>query len=306
MRTTNLMTSRLVLTGIEDASTRLAHTQRKLTTGKEILRASDDPLNAHRALTLREETEGLKQYQKNVTDGEAWQNVSDIAFQRLNDYTAKAKELVIQGASDSTSPAGREAIAQEIDQIIKAVKQEANATYAGRFIFGGTAVTTPPYSVDGVDPYAGNAETFARQIGPGVSVPVNALVNTVLGNGAGVAPGQNDNKLLHTLRDVATHLRSGTTADANLLRGTDLSRLDTNTDVLLGLRAEVGARSNRFEVANGRLAEIEENVTRLLSETEDADMAKTMVDFSMQTAVYQSALRSGANIVQASLLDFLR
>ena len=167
MRTTNLMTSRLVLTGIEDASTRLAHTQRKLSTGKEILRASDDPLNAHRALTLREETEGLKQYQKNVTDGEAWQNVSDIAFQRLNDYTAKAKELVIQGASDSTSPAGREAIAQEIDQIIKAVKQEANATYAGRFIFGGTATGTPPYSVDGVDPYAGNAETFARQIGPG-------------------------------------------------------------------------------------------------------------------------------------------
>ena len=306
MRTTNLMTSRLALGGIEDAASRLAHTQRKLTTGKEILRASDDPLGAHRALALREETEGLVQYQRNVTDGEAWQNVSDIAFQRRNDYTAKARGLVIQGASDSTSPAGRVAIAEEIDQIIKAVKQEANATYAGRFIFGGTAVTAPPYDVDGADPYAGNTETFARQIGPGVSVPVNALVNNVLGNGTGAGVGQNDNKLLHTLRDISTHLRSGTTADGNLLRSTDLTWLETNTDTLLGLRAEVGARANRFEVANGRLAEIEENVTRLLSETEDADMAKTMVDFSMQQAVYQSALRSGANIVQASLLDFLR
>ena len=35
-------------------------------------------------------------------------------------------------------------------------------------------------------------------------------------------------------------------------------------------------------------------------------MAKTMVAFSMQQSVYQSALRSGANIVQSSLLDFLR
>ena len=35
-------------------------------------------------------------------------------------------------------------------------------------------------------------------------------------------------------------------------------------------------------------------------------MAKTMVDFSMQHSVYQSALQPGANIVQASLLDFLR
>lgn len=35
-------------------------------------------------------------------------------------------------------------------------------------------------------------------------------------------------------------------------------------------------------------------------------MAKTLVAFSTQQAVYQAALRAGANIVQASLLDFLR
>jgi flagellin-like hook-associated protein FlgL len=35
-------------------------------------------------------------------------------------------------------------------------------------------------------------------------------------------------------------------------------------------------------------------------------MARAMVDYSMQQSVYQAALKSGANIVQASLLDFLR
>jgi flagellin-like hook-associated protein FlgL len=35
-------------------------------------------------------------------------------------------------------------------------------------------------------------------------------------------------------------------------------------------------------------------------------MAKTLIDYSMQRSVYQSALQSGASIVQASLLDFLR
>ncbi len=44
----------------------------------------------------------------------------------------------------------------------------------------------------------------------------------------------------------------------------------------------------------------------LLSKTEDADMAKTLVDASTQQAVYQSALQAGAKIVQTSLLDFLR
>jgi flagellin-like hook-associated protein FlgL len=35
-------------------------------------------------------------------------------------------------------------------------------------------------------------------------------------------------------------------------------------------------------------------------------MAKTLIDFSMQQNVYQSALRAGSNIIQQSLLDFLR
>jgi flagellin-like hook-associated protein FlgL len=34
-------------------------------------------------------------------------------------------------------------------------------------------------------------------------------------------------------------------------------------------------------------------------------MAQTMIDFSTQQSVYQSALAAGAKIVQASLLDYL-
>ena len=71
-------------------------------------------------------------------------------------------------------------------------------------------------------------------------------------------------------------------------------------------RAVVGATSNRLEVAGSRLLELEESAQGLLSETEDADMAKAMIDFSMQQSDYQSALKTGANIVQASLLDLLR
>ena len=47
-------------------------------------------------------------------------------------------------------------------------------------------------------------------------------------------------------------------------------------------------------------------LTKQLSDTEDADIAKTMIDFNSQSAAYQASLRAGANIVQASLMDFLR
>ena len=55
--------------------------------------------------------------------------------------------------------------------------------------------------------------------------------------------------------------------------------------------AVVGATSNRLETAGSRLLELEES-QGLLSETEDADMAKAMVDFSMHQSVYQAALKS--------------
>lgn len=301
-RVTNLMTSQLVLGGLNDASDRVARTQHKLSTGKEILRASDDPLATRRALALRGEVEGLKQYQTNVADGQGWQNVTDVALARTGDYVGRVRELVLQASSDSTSPLARKAIADEVDQLVEAVKQEANAGYAGRFVFSGTETLTPPYAIGGSDAYTGNAQQFARQIGQGVSVPMNVVGSRLYGGGQAAG----DDKLFHVLRDVSEHLRSGTPADTQLLRSRDLERLDANVDNLLGIRAEVGAKTNRLEIASGRLAEIEGNATRLLSETEDADMARTMVDFSMQQAVYQAALRSGANIVQASLLDFLR
>jgi flagellar hook-associated protein 3 FlgL len=193
-------------------------------------------------------------------------------------------------------------MATELEQLIDGIKQEMNANYGGRYVFAGTATSTPPYAQGAVDTYAGNAGSVVREIGDSVNVKINVAGSDLLGNGQAA----NDGKLLDVLRDAVQHLRSGTPADLQTLRTTDLAGLDTNLETLNKLRATTGAMTNRLETADSRLAELEETATRLLSETEDADMAKALVDFSMQQSVYQSALQSGANIVQASLLDFLR
>jgi flagellar hook-associated protein 3 FlgL len=301
-RITSQMVSRSVLADLNDVATRMAETQRKMASGKEITRPSDNPFGTARALTLRGELEDNRQLQRNVSDASAWNQATDTALSNVTDVVQRARELLIQGANDSSSPTARAAIATEIDQLTESLKQEANASYSGRFIFAGTATTTSPYSVSGPDAYAGDAGTVARGIGPGVAVQVNVVGSSFLGNGQAAA----DNKLLDVLRDIADDLRGGTPANAANLRGTDIQRLDQNLDNLSSIRATVGATGNRLEAAASRLAETEEATSGLLSETEDADMAKTLVDFSMQQSVYQSALHSGANIVQASLLDFLR
>lgn len=301
-RITNSMISRSVLSDLNEVSTRLSKTQQRMSSGKQITRASDDPYGTSRALSLRGDVAGTQQYQRNVNEAEAWQNVTDSALGTITASVHRARELTIQGASDSAGPAARKAAAAEIDQLIASIKQDANASYGGHFVFSGTATTTSPYTVNGPDSYAGDNGTVAREIGPGVAVQVNVLGSGVLGQGQAAGDG----KLLNVLRDISDHLKSGTVADANTLRNADLKGLETALDTINQARATVGATTNRLESADGRLQQVEESTTKLLSDVEDADMAKTYVDFSMQQSVYQSALRAGANIVQQSLLDFLR
>jgi flagellin-like hook-associated protein FlgL len=90
------------------------------------------------------------------------------------------------------------------------------------------------------------------------------------------------------------------------LRGGDMTGLQNRLDGLLQIRARNGAQTNRLDAAHTRLDQINGTLTDQLSNTEDADIGKTLIDFNSQSAAYQAALKAGANIVQASLMDFLR
>jgi|SRR5215210_7239874 len=303
-RITNNMISRSVLADLNEVANRQAATRRQMSSGKAITRPSDDPYAAGRALSLRNELDGIQQHSRNVQEAQGWMQITDTALSHIGDMAQRARELVVQGATDTLPQTSRNAIASEIDQLIAGMKQEANATYDGRYVLAGSRTNIAPYDSKVLpvgsppnDTYGGDAVKQQREVGPSVRMDVNTTGDRVLGGDPG------DRKMLDVLRDIAGHLRSANTA---ALGTSDLKDLTGQIEQLLGVRAEVGAGMNRLETAAARLDETEESATSLLSDTEDADMAKTLIDYSTQQAVYQSALNSGSRIVQASLLDFLR
>jgi flagellar hook-associated protein 3 FlgL len=294
MRITTGMTQRNILADLNRVSDRLSRTQSKIASNREITRPSDDPFNAARALALRTSMESTQQYQRNIQDALGWQETAEIALSDITDALHRAQELAVDGASDTSPPEARLSIAAEIDQLIEGIKQNGNSTYRGRYVFAGTTTDAPPY-VAGDDLYHGSPDDVERQIGPGVALSIGLRADSFLGNGA-------DGKLLQVLRDVSAHLKAD---DGTALRG-DLDLLGAKEDELLGARALNGARQNRLDAALTRLTEVEESTLKQLSETEDVDIAKAMIDFTSQQAAYQAALKAGASIVQSSLMDFLR
>jgi flagellar hook-associated protein 3 FlgL len=295
-RITTSMVQRNVLADLNSISARLTRTQMKAASNKEISRPSDDPFNTSRAMALRQSLEGTRQYQGNVEDAMGWMDAAEQAFSSITDAVRAARDLLVQGGTDSSDQTSRDSIAAELEQLIEGIKQDANANYRGSYLFAGAMVSQAPYEAGAADDtYHGDGggvdagvPGIVRQIGPGVTMTINVLGRDVL---------------LHVLRDAVDHLRAG---DGASLRGTDLTRLDANVDSMLGVRAANGARTNRLEAALSRLQEVEESTLGQLSQTEDADIAKTLIDLNSQTAAYQAALRAGASIVQSSLMDFLR
>jgi flagellar hook-associated protein 3 FlgL len=304
-RTTTSMVQRNVLSDLNNVYTKLAKTQARAASGKQITRPSDDPFNAARAMGLRQALDGNTQYQKNIQDAQGWQDSTETALAGVGDFIKRARDLVVQGASDTVDADSRASIAQEIDQIINGVKETSNAQYAGSYLMSGTATDVAPYTQGSDDTFKGNDAGLnpalpgvLREIGPGVTMSINTVAHEVLGDGQSA----NDDKLLDVLRDVADHLRANDGTSLNA----DIGRLDKNSDDLLQARARNGARSNRLEAAASRLDDIGQALTKQLSDTEDADIAQTMIDFNSQSVAYQAALKAGANIVQSSLMDFLR
>lgn len=294
-RITQGMMNQTLLYDLRNVTTQLSTSEQQLSSGYKLNQPSDDPYGASQALKLRADLAANRQYQSNVQDANSWQNVADTALGDIGDSIQRARDLVIQGANDTNDASDRQAIVTELNQLIDSIKTDGNTQYAGRYIFAGSATQTPPYAVGGADGYAGNADALQREIGTGVRVQVNVIGQDVVGDGS--------TGLLGAVRQAAADLRTGGSIDA--LRTTDLQAIDTGSDAVTSTRAVVGARVNRLDAATDRLQQLEQASTQLLSQTEDADMAKTMIDLTMQQSVYQAALKAGANLIQPSLMDFL-
>lgn len=298
-RITTQMTSEMTLADLTQARDRLETTQQELSSGKRINQPSDDPYGSSVAIQLNGELAQLTSYSRNVDDGSSWNQATQTALTNIDSMVQRVRELVVQAGSGSNSQSNLNATAAEVNQLIGAIKQEANAQYNGQYIFSGTATTTPPYQSGANDAYGGNSGAINRLIAPGTTVQVNADISQVLGSGQAAA----DNKLLNVLRNISQDMTSG---NRSALAGTDLQALDSNFNALTQMQAGLGATADRLQLASSRIQDLQSSDTRALSNTQDADMAKTAIDFSTEQAAYNAALRASANIVQSSLLDFLK
>lgn len=300
MRVTNQHLAKDLMYNLDVLTRRLDRDQTQLATGRQILYPGDDPNGTSNSLQMRTELNNIVQYRRNMEDGNVWLTATDAALEQLGTILQRARELAVAGANSVNPQAALDAIAEEVDHLLEGSVQVVNTTRDGRFLFGGHQTTAPPFTLTAGPPptvtYNGDSGQIEREIDQGQRLSVNVTGDRILPP----APAGN---LFDTLAQLASDLRAGNTGNIST---TVIADLETHTDALLGLRAEVGAKMNRIEQNLQRLGGIEQGLQTWVSQVEDADLARVMIDLKQAEAAHQTALAVGARIVPPTLVDFLR
>lgn len=113
-------------------------------TQKKIIRPSDDPTIAVRALKYRTTVVEIEQYLKNCDDAENWLDATEEPLDTVNDILDSMIENVTKAANDPNNADDRETIAQQLREFAGFIyEQNANADYAGRYLYTGFRTDVP-------------------------------------------------------------------------------------------------------------------------------------------------------------------
>jgi flagellar hook-associated protein 3 FlgL len=281
--------------------------QQQLTSGKTISRPADDPTGTNTSMVARQDLAGINQQARNITDGKTFLDATDSALQGMLAQVHRVRDLTVQalntGAASSSS---LQNIATEVKGLRDSLIASANQVVQGRAIFAGVSSGTQAY--DSTGNYVG--------IGvPGTATPVMPLTRQVsdveairvdiTGPEAFGIPGKKDLfQVVQNITDNVTDMAANGTGPAGL-QG-DLNDLDNVINGMLTAAADIGTRSSRLDIAQQVNASAQLSLQSKLSDTEDVDLPKTVMQLQMQQVGYQAALSVTAKTMQQTLLDFLR
>lgn len=139
--------------------------------------------------------------------------------------------------------------------------------------------------------YEGNRGTMNYEINVGIKLSVNSIGDQIF------------DPILEHLTKISIDLRSG---NVDELSGNDIRDVKQDLQRVAISLSEIGAKGNRINKGLERLQVFDENYNRLLSQTEDTDIAKAILELKLQETAYQAALQSAARILPMTLLDYLR
>ena len=223
----------------------------RLSSGLRVNSAKDDAAGLQIASRLTSQINGLNQAARNANDGISLAQTAEGALDETTSMLQRIRVLAIQSANGSNTQADRDALNKEVTELKAEIDRvSGKTTFGGTFLLRGTFNT-------------------GFQIGPDANTTISVAIATSMGtNGLGIAA-----------------LNISTSSSAQLA----ISSIDSALATVNEVRADLGAKQNRFSSTIRNLQSISENVSASRSRIMDADFAAESAALARNQVLQQAA-----------------
>jgi flagellar hook-associated protein 3 FlgL len=272
-------------------SNQLMQTQLRLASGKRINRPSDDPIGIGKVLGYRTTLQTVDQYRANILDAKTRVQFTEAVLGQVSEFIEDAKKL-----ANNPDIADKTAFAQEIGNIRQQVLGLANSKYGANYLFAGHLSNTAPFDLTTPYDYNGDSGSQRVIVGEGITVPIEADGSRMFMDGG-------DN-LFQVLDDLEAALTADP-YDRQAVQDT-VDPLYRIADRLQLARSGLATDYKRLERTDDYWKNFGNAVETMRQTVEDADITQTAVDMQVQQTAYEVLLATAAQVIQPTLVDFLR
>jgi flagellar hook-associated protein 3 FlgL len=286
---------------------KLTQTQAQLAQGKQVINASDAPDQAATIQRLKSVLNRQDSYQSSLNTLKNRMLGEESTLQSVSDLLVRAKEVAVQGATDTLNAGDRKALGQEMQALRDQMLSLANTKDSnGNYLFAGSRVKQPAFSeiANGSLVYLGDQTRMNVRVGEQRSIAVNrtgtdAFVSVPRIDKDGASVGIGFFKVMDDL-----------IAGLNNVKGDDIRRgvgeLDAlQTGVSLA-QAQVGTNLNVVDQQTAVIEDTTLNLKTTLSSIEDLDYASAITKMNQQMMSLEAAQSSFAKVSQLSLFNYIK
>jgi len=283
---------------IQNLGTTQSTLQDEISTGLSFTNPSDDPSAMESTLNLISENRQVSQYGANAATALQISQASYSGLSQLKTLSDTVSELATEASNGTDSATQLQDYATEVNQYIEQAVQLGNSQFEGNYLYAGTAVTQPPFTVtrDSTGQitavaYAGNSDS--AEIPISTSSSVTATTSGTVNQGLASFMNQ-----LIALR-TALQNNDGTGVQ------TAQTGISTAEDSLISAAAESAAVQSGIEAEQNQQTALGQNLDTIISGDTSADVATTDVKLTQAETAYQAVLESSARIMETTLLNYL-
>jgi len=286
-----------ILADLQQSQSAVNTALQEVATGKSVEVPSDNPAASADMVQNTIETADVDQYTKNVSSTLSMIQTADSSLSSVVSSLTQAISLGTEGANGTNNSSDLQSIAEQVQGILESVVSQANTSYQGTYLFGGTVNSLVPYTASSPSSsgytYNGNNDSNSVAVGDDMNVQVNLPGSQIFSNSNADVLGSLSSLVSALQSGNSTSIESATSAVSSALTYVDQQRV---------------FYSNAENQLNSQETYLQQETVNLTSQENslvNVDEAQAATDLSQAETANSAAEAAAAKVLPDTLLNYL-